>query len=341
MKNKVSIIVPVYNGEKYIKECVESLQNQNYKNIEIIVVNDGSSDNTEKIVNRIVSSDNRVILINQQNLGVSAARNNGIKQSSGKYLTFVDSDDKVSKEYINYLVSLIEDNNCDISLTRTAIKFNKTTKNFNDDVEDTIEIFDGVGAANEMLLYKIIISSWNKMFKRDLLIKNDIFFNKKLSFGEGFEFVINAFLHSKKVAIGNKKYYFYRVDNINSVMTKFSRKLVTGSIDSQNSIKQMVEKIDSTSNKMKLLNSCKYSMWHTNCDCLNTIVGSNSTNKNLDLYKMTYRECRKNALNSFKCDIAIKDKIKSILYFISPYATAKIINKFRIRRYTEEQKNES
>ena len=65
MKNKVSIIVPVYNGEKYIKECVESLQNQNYKNIEIIVVNDGSSDNTEKIVNRIVSSDNRVILINQ------------------------------------------------------------------------------------------------------------------------------------------------------------------------------------------------------------------------------------------------------------------------------------
>lgn len=341
MKNKVSIVIPVFNGERYIKDCIESLQKQNYKNIEIIVVNDGSLDNTEKVVNEIIKNDSRVKLINQKNSGVSEARNNGINSSTGKYITFVDSDDTVCNEYIEYLVSLIEENDADISLTRTAFKFNNTTKLINSNDKDKIEFFSGFDAANEMLLYKIIISSWNKMFKKELLIYNDIKFNKNLSFGEGFEFVINAFLHSNKIAIGNKKIYNYRVDNENSVMTKFSRKLVTGSIDSQNSIKELIEGVENTIYKKKLLDSWKYSMWHTNCDCYNTIVGSNSKNNNEDLYKITKKGCRTNSLHSLKCNIGKKDKIKSILYYLSPYLTAKLINKFRIRQYTKENKNVS
>ena len=244
MKNneKVSIVIPVFNGEKYIENCINSLIIQTYKDIEIIIVDDGSIDNTGNIVKKMVNLDNRIIYIYQKNSGVSSARNNGIKGSSGKYITFVDSDDSVQKNYVEYLHSLINIDNADIALTRYPKKFKSNTriKNNKKMQDDNVEIVTGVSAANEMLCYKIVISPWNKMFKKEILIKNNILFNQNLSFGEGFEFVINSFLHSNKVVIGNKKIYNYRVDNMNSVMTKFSRKLVTGSIDSQKSILKLI-----------------------------------------------------------------------------------------------------
>ena len=186
----VSIIVPIYNGEAFISDCVESLIEQTYKNIEIILINDGSTDGTLKKIENFKKKDKRIIVISQKNSGVSESRNNGIKKSKGKYITFVDSDDTVKKNYIEYLVDLIMKNDADIALTRKPLKFNsKTNVELLDIAEDKIEIFDGIRAANEMLLYKIVISSWNKMFDRKLLNKNKIIFNKCLSFGEGFEFV--------------------------------------------------------------------------------------------------------------------------------------------------------
>lgn len=334
----VSIIVPIYNGETFISNCVESLIAQTYKNIEIILIDDGSTDNTLKKIEILKNKDKRIVVVSQKNSGVSEARNNGIKKSKGKYITFVDSDDTVKNNYIEYLVNLITKNNADISLTRKPLKFNsKTNLELIDTTEDKIEIFDGINAANEMLLYKIVISSWNKMFKRELLTKNKILFNKSLSFGEGFEFVINAFLNSDKVAIGNKKIYNYRVDNENSVMTKFSRKLVTGSIDSQNSIYELINKKIIFNKKCKfLIKSWKYSFWHTNCDCFNTIIGTNSKKENIDLYKYTKKNCKKLSLYSIGCAITKKEKIKSIMYFVSPVITAKFINKFRLRKYTKK-----
>ena len=334
----VSIIVPIYNGEAFISDCVESLIEQTYKNIEIILINDGSTDGTLKKIENFKKKDKRIIVISQKNSGVSESRNNGIKKSKGKYITFVDSDDTVKKNYIEYLVDLIMKNDADIALTRKPLKFNsKTNVELLDIAEDKIEIFDGIRAANEMLLYKIVISSWNKMFDRKLLNKNKIIFNKCLSFGEGFEFVINAFLCANKVVIGNKKIYNYRVDNKNSVMTKFSRKLVTGSIDSQNSIYELINKKIRINKKYELLiKSWKYSFWHTNCDCFNTIIGTNSKKENIDLYKYTKKNCKKFSLHSIQCDITNKEKVKSLMYFVSPVITAKIINKFRIRKYTKK-----
>ena len=336
-KQIVSIVIPVYNGEKYIEECINSLQQQTYENIEIIVVDDGSKDATKAIVKNISKVDKRVVYIGQENAGVSAARNNGILKSSGQYITFVDADDSVQKDYIEYLYQIMVNNDSEISLTRYPLKFNsKTSINIDEQKQDEVKVYSGDEAANEMLLYKIVISSWNKMFKKDLLMDNNVFFNKTLSFGEGFEFVIKAFLKAKKVAIGNKKIYNYRVDNENSVMTRFSRKLVTGSIDSQKSILSIINASDfDLKVKKQLTKSWTYSNWHTSCDCLNTIVGSNSKNNNIDLYKITKINCRKYALSSILCKIPIKDKIKCILYFISPYIASKVINKFRIRKYTQ------
>ena len=106
---KVTVIIPAYNASKYIKRCVMSLKNQTYKNIEIIVINDGSTDNTKEIVEKL-----NVKLINKENGGVSSARNMGLKIATGDYITFVDSDDYVEKNYIESVVDIINKKDYDI-----------------------------------------------------------------------------------------------------------------------------------------------------------------------------------------------------------------------------------
>lgn len=108
-KPKVSIIIPAYNSEKYIAQSIESCLNQNYENVEVIVVNDGSTDTTREIVASFCENQ-RVILINQQNQGVSAARNQGIKHATGDYLTFLDADDILATDTISGNVALLEEN---------------------------------------------------------------------------------------------------------------------------------------------------------------------------------------------------------------------------------------
>ena len=97
-KDKISIVIPLYNAEKYIKKCIESILNQSYKNIELIVVNDGSTDKSAEVCSKI--KDKRLIFINQSNFGAPAARNNGLSVATGKYIMFFDSDDVLDPNYL-------------------------------------------------------------------------------------------------------------------------------------------------------------------------------------------------------------------------------------------------
>ena len=115
-ESKVSIIVPIYNLEKYIRTCVISIINQTYKNLEIILIDDGSSDNSLQICNELSKQDSRIIVKHQNNGGVSSARNLGLEIVSGEYLTFIDGDDYIEKNYIEELVNMIKSNNCDLSV---------------------------------------------------------------------------------------------------------------------------------------------------------------------------------------------------------------------------------
>ena len=114
-KKKISIIIPVYNVEKYLSRCLESVINQSYKNIEIIIVNDGSTDNSFDICNKYKKKDKRVILIDQNNQGLSGARNTGLKHATGEYICFIDSDDYVEKDYVEYLYKLIVKDDYDLN----------------------------------------------------------------------------------------------------------------------------------------------------------------------------------------------------------------------------------
>ena len=117
MANKlVSIIVPVYNVEKYLPKCVDSLINQTYKNVEIILVDDGSTDQSGNICDTYLEKDNRIVVLHKKNGGLSDARNFGIEHAKGDYYSFVDSDDYLKEQTIEYLVDAAENNDCQISV---------------------------------------------------------------------------------------------------------------------------------------------------------------------------------------------------------------------------------
>ena len=117
-EEKISIIIPIYNNEKYIEKCIDSVINQTYQNWELILVDDGSTDNSLSLCERY-KKDIRVKIIHQENSGVSVARNNGIKETTGKYITFIDSDDFVDRNYCSMLISFMRD---DVSMVVLGLK---------------------------------------------------------------------------------------------------------------------------------------------------------------------------------------------------------------------------
>ncbi|MDN2453303.1 glycosyltransferase family 2 protein [Lactobacillus sp. UCMA15818] len=133
----ISVIVPVYNVAPYLRHCIDSIINQTYQNIEIVFINDGSTDDSAEILTEYESKDSRIRVIHQKNGGLSNARNNGISNSKGSYITFIDSDDYVSKDYVSYLLDLLRKNNFQsklaiCSLMNVFIKTNTQRNNGND-----------------------------------------------------------------------------------------------------------------------------------------------------------------------------------------------------------------
>jgi glycosyltransferase involved in cell wall biosynthesis len=322
MKNKlVTIIVNVYNGEKYLKECLDSVVNQTYKNIEIILVNDGSFDNSEKII----ESYQNLKIINQENQGVSIARNNAISASTGEYICFVDQDDILDKNYIEYFLNLILKNDADVALTTQSDKFYKKIHKCTS--KDKIRIMNGKEATIEMLYHKFVIAPWNKMIKSSLIKKNKIEFNPNFFNGEGFAFSIECFLNSSKVVVGTKKVYHYRVGDPESGASKFSEKSIISSLNAQEYIREKLY------NDKEINKAWNFSNWHTNCDCFNIFIGCNAKNKNLELYNKIYKKCQKDALCALTAPVNLQQKLRGILFKINPVLAAKIINKFRIRKF--------
>lgn len=167
MGNKISIIVPIYNTEKYLERCLQSLINQDYKNIEIILINDGSNDKSISICNTYKNKDNRIIVIDKKHTGVADTRNIGIKKATGDYIGFVDSDDYIDKDMFKNLVEGVEKYKCEISMCDLV-----ETYSLNDEIKEykLKHIKMDKKQALEQLLYDKNIGNYMtvKLFKREL-----------------------------------------------------------------------------------------------------------------------------------------------------------------------------
>lgn len=328
-KPLITMIVGIYNGEKYLMECINSIINQNYTNLEILLVDDGSVDLSGEIVDEFSKKDERIKVIHQENSGVSVSRNRAINQSKGKYICIIDQDDILSNDYVSYFYELMKDNDAEIAFTPWVDKFLKTI-NENRNVIDHVKVISGQKAAEDMMYHKIVIAPWNKMIKRSLIEEHHICFNPAYFNGEGFAFSIECFQHAKRVAVGQKKVYHYRVGDPESGASKFRLSTIHSSVNAQQYIK------DKLVNKTpEILNAWKFSNWHTHCDCLNIMVGCQVTNKYIEEYNRLKHVCKNDALCALIAPVSAQQKLRGILFKISPFVAARIINHFRVRKFTQ------
>jgi glycosyltransferase involved in cell wall biosynthesis len=321
----------MYNGEKYIKECIDSIINQDYENLEIILVDDGSPDNCGKIADDYALKDSRIKVIHQKNAGVSVARNNALDMSTGEYVCILDQDDVISKDYVSYFYNLCKNYNAEIALTPTVDKFFDKIKE--DTRKDSVKVLIGEEVAIEMLYHKIVIAPWNKMISRKLIVNNNVKFNTNFFNGEGFAFSVQSYQYAEKIAVGQRKVYHYRVGDPQSGASVFKEKYVNSAINAQQYIKETFVK-----ETPELLKAWKFSNWHTHCDCLNIMVGCGATKSNRELYNKLKVVCKGQALCALKAPISLQQKSRGILFKICPYMAAKIINHFRIRKFDDNSK---
>lgn len=207
MNSKLSVIIPAYNAEKTIKRCLDSIINQTYSNLEIIVVDDGSKDNTFNIINEYMSLDNRIIGIHTENKGVSSARNTGISKATGKYLSFVDSDDYLQLDYLELLLNEIDSSNVDIIFGGLSILNNdKITNHLKlDSTISNINIFwNKLAHSTEIFGYV-----WGRIYKTNIIMKYSILFNTTMYSQEDLDFNLSYFNYCNSMETVDSYGYIY------------------------------------------------------------------------------------------------------------------------------------
>lgn len=212
----ISVIVPVYNVEMYIDQCLKSIVNQTYGDLEIILINDGSTDNCGEICDKWALMDERICVIHQQNQGLSSARNAGMKIASGEFISFVDSDDWIHPQMFEKLLNSIAINNCDIAVCGAFKVFEDGTPTQNLTIPGNY-IFDRAQGIEQLLKEeKIKYPVWNRLYSRSCVI-NELFPEGRLNEDVFWSYKIIA--KAKRISVIETKYYFYR-QRKNSIMSQ-------------------------------------------------------------------------------------------------------------------------
>lgn len=219
----ISIIIPTYNVEKYLDRCVNSVINQTYSNIEIVLVDDGSTDNSGVICDKYMKCDQRVKVIHKKNEGVAEARNVGLDNSNGEYVTFVDSDDYVPSDYVEYLYEILSLNKATISCCNFEYIYensNQTIKSKNN--KEIIVTYSNKEALEDLLYQRNIDTSpWGKLYRKE------VFKNIRFPIGkiyEDFGTIYKVVSSAEKVVYSNQKKYYYLIRKDSTTGRSFSSK---------------------------------------------------------------------------------------------------------------------
>lgn len=222
MDKLISVVVPVYNVEKYLKKCIDSTINQTYKKLEIILVDDGSTDSSKEICDEYIKQDSRIKVIHKENGGLSSARNAGIDIASGKYIGFIDSDDWIEKSMLEKLINLAEKSDSDIVLCNYFMAYDEKNQIQKEDIE--YKEYSNYEALNKIYDDKLGVSmiiAWNKLYNIELFnnirypagkVHEDEFITYKLLF------------KANRICYLNEKLVYYRQQNKSITNSKFNKK---------------------------------------------------------------------------------------------------------------------
>lgn len=316
----ISVIIPVYNTERYLAYCLDSVINQTYQNLQIILVNDGSTDNSLQIAQQYADRDRRIRILNQENQGVSAARNLGISRAKGEYIGFVDSDDWIAPDLYQHLFSLIHLYNADISeaeIIRTANEGIRKTPE-----ETQINIY----TQQEYLkrFFKIqsqetVYYAYNKLYQRNVLI-NDQFPSYKV--GEDVVSTFRAALRSGRIVSSNAPLYYYRQGS--GITSRFNEHYY-----------QLIHVWDDVYNLAKQA-SGQYQEWadinrkRIRLTILSELAISGEYNKEKHRHnrEQLLQELRQNKADLLKAPMARSRKLLLLMFMINDRLTARLMHRF-------------
>lgn len=249
----VTVIVPVYNVEEYLARCVDSIKNQTYKNLEIILVDDESPDNCSEMCDDFAKADSRIKVIHKQNGGLGFARNSGLELTTGEYVTFIDSDDWISESHIENLVREISENNAD-AVIGAHTKVNSLGGQTPNPLRFEVGVYEGDDLLNKLVIplfgtdlsqaqdIQIDASSCMNLYRVNTIRENSIkFISERQAVGEDTFFNIDFFKASKKVVAVNELGYYY-FENTASISRKYNPERFPRSINFYNELKKRAEK---------------------------------------------------------------------------------------------------
>ena len=226
----ISVIIPVYNGEKYIEKIIGCFERQIYNNFELVFVNDGSKDKSLKVLNRIKNNSNlKIIVITQQNSGVSKARNVGIENSKGEFICFCDVDDEVKENYISDMRLIMENNNVDLVICKHQwIKANEKETTFMKETgTGEVIIKNSVSCLRDFLYGRIKSGCWTTMTRKSIILNNDLHFMGGYMYSEDLHMLWRIIASSRNIAYLDKHLYIYKSHD-NSTSAKFNENRLDG-----------------------------------------------------------------------------------------------------------------
>lgn len=313
-KYRVSVIVAIYNSEPFLEKCISSIIEQSYKNLEIILVNDGSPDNSGKICDDFAKNDNRIKVIHKKNGGACEARNYGLSASTGDYIVIVDGDDWLAKDYVEYFMNIIEKTGAEMAMSDNIF----TTRNQVQVKEDTIEVLSAEKATIQIIYPRIPIGPWNKIYSSKLLKENNITFCVPWS-GEGLHFSVTAAQHCSKVGVGHRKVYNYRLNNLGSGLTNYNINMGINALENIKLIGQQL--IIKT---IAVENAVNWHIWKNYNFLLKLIIATDSVNQNKEMYLDCKKNIKKRMFSTMiKSDLTVKEKIKIFIISLFPVLYAK------------------
>lgn len=340
-RNKVSIIVPVYNVEKYLSNCIDSILKQTYKNIEVIIINDGSIDSSGNICDEYAKKDRRIKVIQQKNSGVSATRNIGIDIATGEYMQFVDSDDYLEYNMVERLIDAMSDK---VNLVICGYKVmdrnkgNVVVNNYICPIERIYQKSEFIMDFGELFNKGYINSPCNKLYVTDMIKKINLHFNEGLNMGEDLLFNFEYMKVCEFISTINDSFYNYLNYNSDSLTTGYKKNFFENQQMLFSKIREFLLENECYTEQNKDFIEISYT--DSVIGCLGNLfhVNSNITLKDRKehIRKIIYDECVRKNITYFKrgnaqkrfIGLLIKYKLKEGLYY---YFKLKTLLKNNIR----------
>lgn len=299
-KEKVTIIVGIYNSSRFLQMGLDSIFNQTWENIEVLLMDDGSTDDSGQICDEYVRKDERFRVIHKENGGVCDSRNMGLEIATGEYVCFMDGDDWLENDYIEYLMTIIHRTNTKMAITDKLY----TTKDRVQVKKDKVQVITYEKAITNIIYPYMTLGPWNKIYNLSLIKENNIRFPEHWM-GETLHFANTVAYYAGKVGLGHRKIYNYRLDNFESATILFNVENRILSLENAEELKNCI-----FAKTRRIKNAINWHLYENYFNLLVHILATDSKEKYLTEYEEAIRYLKKNCLCvTLKSKLKIKQRI--------------------------------